>query len=124
MYCYETGEPHLSKNLCKCYLTSGCANLPKRERGSKGGGRDVKKEGSDPQLSFFKYLFMSLCRVSVEASEMFHCGTQAAGHLGSAGPVAYGILVPRPGIEPVSSALQGRFSTTGPPGKSLSFLEK
>ncbi|KAB0359855.1 hypothetical protein FD754_004011, partial [Muntiacus muntjak] len=24
---------------------------------------------------------------------------------------------PRPGIEPVSSALQGRFSTTGPPGK-------
>ena len=55
---------------------------------------------------------------------MFHCGTQAAEHLGSAGPVAYGILVPRPGIKPVSSALQGRFSTTGPPGKSLSFLEK
>ena len=32
---------------------------------------------------------------------------------------AYGILVPGPGIEPMSSALAGRFLTTGPPGKSL-----
>ena len=33
--------------------------------------------------------------------------------------VARGILVPRPGIEPASPpALQGRFLTTGPPGKS------
>jgi len=28
--------------------------------------------------------------------------------------------LPRPGIEPVSSALAGGFFTTGPPGKSLS----
>ena len=33
-------------------------------------------------------------------------------------PVACGILVPRPGIEPMSSALEGGFLTTGPPGKS------
>ena len=33
-------------------------------------------------------------------------------------PKACGILVPCPGIEPVSPALQGRFLTTGPPGKS------
>ena len=33
-------------------------------------------------------------------------------------PVACGILVPQPGIEPVSPALKGRFFTTGPPGKS------
>jgi len=32
--------------------------------------------------------------------------------------VACGILVPQPGIEPVSLVLQGRFLTTGPPGKS------
>ena len=32
--------------------------------------------------------------------------------------VACGILVPRPGIEPVSPELAGGFSTTGPPGKS------
>ena len=29
-----------------------------------------------------------------------------------------GILVPPPGIEPVYAVLQGRFLTTGPPGKS------
>ena len=33
-----------------------------------------------------------------------------------------GILVPRPGIEPMSPALQGRFLTTGPPGKSSFYL--
>ena len=35
-------------------------------------------------------------------------------------PMACGILVPQPGIEPVSPALVGGFLTTGPPGKSLS----
>ena len=34
-------------------------------------------------------------------------------------PTACGILVPRPRIEPASPALEGRFFTTGPPGKSL-----
>ena len=34
-------------------------------------------------------------------------------------PVACGILVPQPGIEPASPALEGGFFTTGPPGKSL-----
>ena len=34
-------------------------------------------------------------------------------------PVVYRILVPRPGIEPPSLALEGRFPTTGLPGKSL-----
>ena len=31
--------------------------------------------------------------------------------------------LPRPGVEPVSLALQGRFLTTGPPGKALRFLD-
>ena len=34
-------------------------------------------------------------------------------------PPACGILVPWPGIEPTSPALEGGFLTTGPPGKSL-----
>ena len=34
---------------------------------------------------------------------------------------ARGILVPRPGIEPESPALQGGFLTTAPPGKHLCF---
>ena len=33
-------------------------------------------------------------------------------------PEAYGILVPWPGIKPLSPELKGRFLTTGPPGKS------
>ena len=35
---------------------------------------------------------------------------------------AYGILDPRPGIEPASPALEGEVLTPGPPGKSLGFL--
>ena len=35
-------------------------------------------------------------------------------------PGACRILLPQPGIEPSSSTLQGRFLTTGPPGKSES----
>ena len=34
-------------------------------------------------------------------------------------PVAYGILVPRPGIEPMSPALEGGFLTTQLPGNPL-----
>ena len=35
---------------------------------------------------------------------------------------AYGILAPRPGIEPVPSALEGEVLTTGPAGKSPKFF--
>ena len=34
-------------------------------------------------------------------------------------PAACGILVPQPGVEPVSPALRDGFLTTGPPGKPL-----
>ena len=54
------------------------------------------------------------------------CGTWAPECAGSvvaerrlSCPMACGILVPRPGIEPESVALVGGFLTTGPPGKSL-----
>ena len=43
---------------------------------------------------------------------------------GLSSPVAYGILVPQPGIKPVSSALKGRFLTTGPPGNCHVILLK
>ena len=36
-------------------------------------------------------------------------------------PAVCGVLVPRPGIEPVSPALDGRFLTSGPP-RRLVFL--
>ena len=56
-----------------------------------------------------------------------HHGTQAlervgfrsCGVCGPCCPTACGILVPGPGIEPVSPALTGRFLTIGPRGKSI-----
>ena len=45
------------------------------------------------------------------------CGVWALEHVDSV-VAACGILVPRPGIEPASPALEGGFLTTGPPGKS------
>ena len=42
----------------------------------------------------------------------------------SCGPAAGGILVPRPGIEPVSPALEGGCLTTGLPVKSLQRIFK
>ena len=49
-------------------------------------------------------------------------GSRAAGSVvaahGLSFPEACGILVPRPGIELESSALEGRFLTTGPPATS------
>ena len=33
-----------------------------------------------------------------------------------------GVLVPRPGVESVSPTLQGRFLTTGPPGKTIKII--
>ena len=44
------------------------------------------------------------------------CGTWALGCTGIVGPQH--VESPRPGMEPVSPALAGRFLTTEPPGKS------
>ena len=64
----------------------------------------------------------------VVAHGLSSCGAQALECMGSvvaacrlSYPAACGILVPQPGIEPMFSALEGRFLTTGPPGKSQCF---
>ena len=56
------------------------------------------------------------------------CGAPAPEHVGSvvvvcglSYPAACGILVPQPGMELVSPALQDQFLTTGPPGKSCKY---
>ena len=49
-------------------------------------------------------------------------GTWAVAAHGLSYSEAHGVLVPRPGIDPESPALQGGFLTTGPPGKSLTCL--
>ena len=89
--------------------------------------------GNLPQsLFFFKSIWLS--RVLVVALEIFivSCGIFCWGtwilslwcrlsncELGLTCHIVYGILFPRPGIVPMSPALQVRFLTTGPPGKSL-----
>ena len=64
----------------------------------------------------------------VAARGLSSCGTWTPEHAGSvvavhrlSCPTACGILVPRPGIEHASPALEGGFFTTGSPGKSLIF---
>ena len=42
----------------------------------------------------------------------------------SVAPDGMWILIPRPGIEPVSSALSSGVLTTGPPGKSKHMIQK
>ena len=73
---------------------------------------------------------LSVCGCGVRVQWLWHSGSLVVVHgLQSAGsvvavpglccPVASGILIPQPGIKPVSPALEGRFLTTGPPGKFL-----
>ena len=61
-----------------------------------------------------------------EEHRLSSCDTGSPEHTGSvfgaqgfSCSVACGILVPWPGIEPASCAMQGKFLTTGTPGKSL-----
>ena len=85
------------------------------------------------KINNFIYLFIWLRRVLVvargilvAACRIFHCSAWASLWLWCAGskarglncPTECGILVPQPGIEPMSPALEGGFLTTGPPGKS------
>ena len=52
-----------------------------------------------------------------QASLVAEHGLWALGHLWHMGLVAQGMWdLPRPGVEPISPALQGGFLTTGPPG--------
>ena len=52
---------------------------------------------------------------------MWYLGSLVVAH-GLSCPVTCRILVPRPGIGPMSLALEGRFSTTDPRGESPSIL--
>ena len=90
-------------------------------------------------IFFFLFLGGVLCWVLVAACGVFvaahrllsSCGLKALSlrRVGSvvvvrrlSCPVAHGILVPQPGIEPTSPELEGGFFTTGPPGKSQYFF--
>ena len=59
---------------------------------------------------------------SLYGARALGAGLQLFVVLGHGCSAACGVLVPEPGIEPVSPALAGGVSTTGPPGKSLALL--
>ena len=67
-----------------------------------------------------KYFFLAASGLSccMQAPGLQHMGSEVAVH-GLSHPPAFGVLVPQPGIEPVSPALEVKFLTTRPPGKSL-----
>ena len=64
-------------------------------------------------------LFIAVCRLLIAELRLRSAQASVAVVHRLSCPAACGILVSRPGIEPVSSALAGRFLTTRPLGKSL-----
>ena len=62
------------------------------------------------------------CRLQSTWALSLRHWSSVVGACGLSCPVACGILVPQPRIEPRSPALEGGFFTTGPPGKSLFFV--
>ena len=85
-------------------------------------------------ISFLNIYLVLAAWVVVVACRIFqnlHCGGRAPEcmcsvvvALGLSCPEICGILVPQPGMKPMSPALEGRILTTGPPGKSWHMLLK
>ena len=71
-----------------------------------------------PPPSSYPFLFLNNIYYLLLAVLGLSCGMLCTVRLGLSCPVAYDILVPWPGMKPRSSALEGRFLTTGSPGKS------
>ena len=69
-------------------------------------------------------LLFWLCCVFVPVHGLSSCGSQAQKSMayGLSCPGTCGVLVLRPGIEPISPALEGRVLGTRSPGKSLGGL--
>ena len=87
-----------------------------------GLSESYHKLGHDDQ-AFFIYLSCQSVCLSIQAAlgvlvQLQHVGSFGVAH-GLSYPKAHGIFVSQPGIEPAFPALEGRFLTTGPPGKSL-----
>ena len=74
-----------------------------------------------PHLPFFFFIFIWLYQISVTERRVFNCVARAQQlWCRFSCRLAYGtlLLVPRAGSKPMAPALEDRFLTTGPPGKS------
>ena len=76
-----------------------------------------------PFNSLILFIYLG-CAGSMLQTQALCCAVQTslAVARGLSCPMACGILVPQPGIEPMSPALEGGFFMSGPPGKSQEFL--
>ena len=76
-------------------------------------------------MSIFKifiwlhWVLVAMCGLLIAADGLLSSCGSVVTVCGLHCPLAYEILVPQPGIKPLSPALEGRFSTIGPPGKPL-----
>ena len=71
---------------------------------------------------FIKSLYLSALGLSCGMQDLWlWCADSLISAHRLRSSAACGIIVPQPWFEPLSPALQGRFLTTGPPGKSLYF---
>ena len=84
-------------------------------------------------FTWLRQILVVALEIFIASSRIFRCGAQtvvvARGLQSVQASIAVtdkfscctacGILVPWPGIEPMSPALQGGFLTTGPPGRQM-----
>ena len=101
-------------SLQLCHLSSPCKGLGQVKcENTTGCVCGVAKQ----DLLFICYLCVRLAAPSLSCSTHYpHCGTWLPEHKGSVvAPMECGILVPQPGIKPVSLALQVRLLTSGRP---------
>ena len=99
---------------------------------TKRNGVQVKLPTAAIQHELFKFIFLRLLKIffiylpslgpcfGMQDLLLWHTSSLFVAR-GLSCSTACAILVPRPGIEPTSPALQGGFLTTGPSGKSLIF---
>ena len=87
-------------------LTKVTCTLEQRESYPSCSGSDARTE-----WDVFTFDFCLLYQ--------FPLGGGAAASHGLSCPLVHGIFIPQPGMEHASPALEGRFLTTGPPGKTL-----
>ena len=110
-----------SIRLVSCLLSNVKAPAIKCQSGHTGLGPPHQSAYTPRGVFFFFNIYLFSC----VGSQLWLVGFSlcqawsfiVANRLSSCS-AACGILLPRPGIKPVSPVSQGRFLTTGPPGKS------
>ena len=139
--CLQCRRPGLHPCLGKITYRRNCLPTPVFLPGAFHGERSLadyspwgRKESDMTEPLTFSLLFISLgasgLNCSMQNLWLWHvgfsrCGAWALESDGSVAvacglrcPVICGVLVPRPGVKPMSPALGGRFLITGLPGKS------